>query len=452
MKFLESINERIKKTNNLIKSDITVTDELLGPDKNLPYILKDFLYSNEGFDFSKINDVENCFFEIELFKFSKEEYGIEKDLFGRWDFNTSLYHNFNYHLMGFDYRIEVSRKEDVIENNSILRDLRQLNVADAVVIDLEFFEFPQWDKQFDVSRKICNIDFDNINHTELRDYFKDNFLHVEKEKIHLKIIKGNNKNGEIIYLPLYIGLGTNEPFGLAIKKEGDKSRWYKLSLDSDLPYIERGEIKESFHSNDTLESILSDSFLIDNDNSWDQKSRTMVMTAINNNYQNTEERNNNLLKGHIKFDYKSINNKVSIEKPISRLEPYYDKKNVERMKVWEEYINGKDIFLEIKSLLKKSQEEYEAFFELCNCPYKIISEIGTKKVVDLIGRKYNKILKTQDYNMLPDCVRHGNVNTIAGDLYKLGIDSSRNRVSSLLIQLLIKTGRFKQHLDGSFKV
>ncbi|WP_204373318.1 hypothetical protein, partial [Serratia marcescens] len=83
---------------------------------------------------------------------------------------------------------------------------------------------------------------------------------------------------------------------------------------------------------------------------------------------------------------------------------------------------------------------------------KIISEIGTKKVVELIGRKYNKILKTQDYNMLPDCVRHGNVNTIAGDLYKLGIDSSRNRVSSLLIQLLIKTGRFKQHLDGSFKV
>ncbi|MGQ6471259.1 hypothetical protein ACUNEK_25995, partial [Serratia sp. IR-2025] len=87
-----------------------MTDELLGPDKNLPYILKDFLYSNEGFDFSKINDVENCFFEIELFKFRKEEYGIEKDLFGRWDFNTSLYHNFNYHLMGFDYRIEVSRK------------------------------------------------------------------------------------------------------------------------------------------------------------------------------------------------------------------------------------------------------------------------------------------------------------------------------------------------------
>ncbi|MGQ6529850.1 hypothetical protein ACUNEN_18355, partial [Serratia sp. IR-2025] len=155
---------------------------------------------------------------------------------------------------------------------------------------------------------------------------------------------------------------------------------------------------------------------------------------------------------HIKFDYKSINNKVSIEKPVSRLEPYYDKKNVDRMKVWEEYINGKDIFSEIKALLKKSQEEYEAFFELYNCPYKIISEIGTKKVVELIGRKYNKILKTQDYNMLPDCVRHGNVNTIAGDLYKLGIDSSRNRVSSLLIQLLIETDRFKQHLDGSFKV
>ncbi|EEV7639086.1 hypothetical protein EIC40_20580, partial [Escherichia coli] len=109
-------------------------------------------------------------------------------------------------------------------------------------------------------------------------------------------------------------------------------------------------------------------------------------------------------------------------------------------------------FLELNELLEKSQEEYEIFFELFNCPYKIISEIGTKKVVELIGRKYKKILKTQDLKMLPNCIEHGNINTVAGDLYMLGIDSNRNRVSSLLIQLLILTGRFEQHLDGNFKV
>lgn len=54
--------------------------------------------------------------------------------------------------------------------------------------------------------------------------------------------------------------------------------------------------------------------------------------------------------------------------------------------------------------------------------------------------------------MLPNCIEHGNINTVAGDLYMLGIDSNRNRVSSLLIQLLILTGRFEQHLDGNFKV
>ncbi|HFD3139459.1 TPA: hypothetical protein ACF21K_004414 [Escherichia coli] len=452
MRFIESINERIKKTNDLIKSDVIMTDEILGPDKNLPYILKSFIYSNEKFNFSLINDVENSFFGIELFKFIKEDRGIEKDLFGRWDFRTSLYHNFNYHLMGLDYRIEVSRKESVIQNDSILNDLRQLGLKDGVVIDLEFFEFPQWDKQFDVSRKISQIDFNEINHTELRDYFKDNFLHVEKEKIHLKIIKCNQVNGKKIYLPLYVGVGTNEPFGLAIKKDGDKSRWYKLSLDSDAPYIEEGKIKILSCNNSTINNILVDSNLIDNDNSWNQKSKTMIMTAINKNHQNTEEGNNNLLKGYVKFNYKSTNNDIVIGKPISSLEPYYDKKNVVRMDIWKEYINGKDFFLELNELLEKSQEEYEIFFELFNCPYKIISEIGTKKIVELIGRKYKKILKTQDLKMLPNCIEHGNINTVAGDLYMLGIDSNRNRVSSLLIQLLILTGRFEQHLDGNFKV
>jgi len=452
MKFIESINERIKKTNDLIKSDVIMTDELLGPDKNLPYVLKSFIYSNEKFDFSLINDVEKCFFEIELFKFIKEEHGIEKNLFGRWDFRTSLYHNFNYHLMGLDYRIEVSRKEAEIKNDSILNDLKQLGLKDAVVIDLEFFEFPQWDKQFDISRKIRKIDFSQINHTELRDYFKDNFLHVEKEKIHLKIIKCNNINGKKIYLPLYVGLGTNEPFGLAIKKEGDKSRWYKLSLDSDVPYIEKGKIKTLSHDNNTIDNILSDSILIENDNSWNQESKTMIMTAINKNHQNTEEGNNNLLKGYVKFNYKATSNEIVIEKPVSSLEPYYDKTNVERMDIWKEYINGKSLFSEINELLQKSQEKYEIFFELFNCPYKIISEIGTRKVVELIGRKYNKILKVQDLQMLPNCVKHGNINTVAGDLYMLGVDSNRNRVSSLLIQLLILTDRFEQHLDGNFKV
>lgn len=159
MNFIESINERIKKANDLIKSDVIMTNEILGPDKNPPYTLKSIIYSNEKFNFPLINNMENCFFEIELFKFIKEERGIEKDLFGRWGFRTSLYHNFNYHLMGLDYRIEVSRREAAIQNDSILNDLRQLGLKDAVVIDLEFFEFPQWDKQFDISRKINQIDF-----------------------------------------------------------------------------------------------------------------------------------------------------------------------------------------------------------------------------------------------------------------------------------------------------
>lgn len=181
MKLKEKLEEAMRKSDSLIKSDKVMMDQVLGTDKNLPYILSNFLYSNEQFNFSLIEGLEKCFFEIELFSFDKRQLGIEKSLFGRWDFNSSMYHNFNYYLMGLDYRIEVSRKEEKIHNPNIEKDLKQLNLKDAIIVDLEFFEFPQWERQFDVSQKIKEIDFDKIKHDELRDYVKENLLHIEKK-------------------------------------------------------------------------------------------------------------------------------------------------------------------------------------------------------------------------------------------------------------------------------
>ncbi|HIF5649050.1 TPA: hypothetical protein ACX3DX_001196 [Vibrio parahaemolyticus] len=157
-----------------------------------------------------------------------------------------------------------------------------------------------------------------------------------------------------------------------------------------------------------------------------------------------------MLNGYIEYSYSTKDKYLTLDKPISKVQPYYEKNNVTRIDIWKEYLKGKDLFEELKYLLSKSQKEYEKFFELFNCPYKIISELGTEKVVDLIGAKYNKILTEQEFSMLVDCVKWGNVNTISGDLYKLGIDSNRNRISSLLIQALLSTGRFKEHVDGDF--
>ncbi len=451
MKLKEKLEEAMRKSDSLIKSDKVMMDQVLGTDKNLPYILSNFLYSNEQFNFSLIEDLEKCFFEIELFSFEKRQLGIEKSLFGRWDFNSSMYHNFNYYLMGLDYRIEVSRKEEKIHNPNIEKDLKQLNLKDAIIVDLEFFEFPQWERQFDVSQKIKEIDFYKIKHDELRDYVKENLLHIEKEKIHLKIVKCKDQEDKNIYLPLYIGLGTNEPFGLGLKNKGDKSRWYKLSLDAAEPYLEEGKIKVISKESQVIYSTLTDNCqIIINDNSWNPKSNTVIATVVNTSCQNAKKSGNDLLNGYIEYSYSTKDKDLTLDKPISKVQPYYEKNNVTRIDIWKEYLKGKDLFEELKYLLSKSQKEYEKFFELFNCPYKIISELGTEKVVDLIGAKYNKILTEQEFSMLVDCVKWGNVNTISGDLYKLGIDSNRNRISSLLIQALLSTGRFKEHVDGDF--
>lgn len=451
MNFIEKLEEAIKRRDCLIKSDKIMMDQELGRDKNLPYILSNFLYSNNQFDFSSINDIEKCFFEIELFSFDKKQHGIEEGLFGTWHFNSSTYHNFNYYLMGLDYRIEVSRKEGGINNKKINKDLKQLGLKNASIIDLEFFEFPQWEQQFDASQKLKNIDLDKFNYRDFRDFVRKNLLHIEKEKIHLKIIKCKNQQDSDIYLPLYIGFGTNEPFGLAIKNNGEKSRWYKLSLDAENPYLEEGKIKVSSKDVKVMNHIISGgNQVIINDNSWNAKAKTVIATIVNTSSKNTQDSDNDLLSGFIEYDYTIKEKRFVIGNPISKVEPCYDKKNVVRIDIWKEYLHGKDIFEELNSILNKSQEEYEKFFEIYNCPYKIISELGTKKVVNLIGAKCNKVLTKQEFSMLDNCIKWGNVNTIAGDLYKLGCDSNRNRISSLLIQLLLATGRFKQHLDGNF--
>lgn len=417
---------------------------VLNPDKDLPTILYQFLYSNKKFDFSLINDIEKYFFTNNLFSFEKKLFGIEKNLFGRWDFNSSISPN----LMGLDYRIEVSRKEE-IPDSAIKEDLKQLNLKEAVIVDLEFFEFAQWAMQFDISQKLITLDRDSIKFNELRDYIKENALHIEKEKIHLKIIKCKNKNGKDIYLPLYIALGTNEPFGLAPKQEGHKPRWYKLSLDTEEPYLEEGKIKILSTDKKIINQIVSNDKveLIENDNSCDAKTKTF--TVINRSCKNIQSSHNDLLQGYIKYNYSIKDNAPVIKEPISIIEPYYNKENVRRIDIWRQYIDKKYIFDELIFLLNKSQEEYENFFELFNSPYRTISQLGTIKTVELIQRKYKKILTDQESDMLNACVAANNINTIAGDLYKLGIDSNRNRISSLLIQVLLLTGRFKQHLDGN---
>jgi hypothetical protein len=447
--FNDLIDKTMKKTDDLISSDRIMLEQLLNEDKKFPYILRDYFFSNEKFDFSLINDTENCFFKINLFSFEKKSYGIEKDLFGRWDFNSSLYHNINYMLMDADYRIEVTRKEERVENKDILKDLRGLGLKDEIVIDLEFFEFSQWERQYDISQKIKTVDFYKFNHSDFRDYLKENLLHVEKEKIHLKIIKCKTRDGREIYLPLYIGLGTNEPFGLAIKNKDSKHRWYKLSLDDKKPYLEEGKISVvSTDESVILKTLSGCDNLILNDNSWDSRTKTVIATAINSNCENERERDNGLLRGFVRFSYFEKDRELVLGKPISQINPYYDKKEVVRLDMWKEYLGDKDLFQELDFLLSKSQMEYERFFELYNCPYKIVSELGTEKTVELISAKFKKILSTQDFLRLLNCVKWGNVNVIAGDLYKLGADSTRNRISSLLVQLLLSTGRFKKHVDG----
>jgi hypothetical protein len=431
---IEKFKEHFKKSEKSRDADAALLDDILKKDKDFPVALYDYYISNKTYSecFKGFSDIYNCFINTEIFNFEKKSSGIEKNLFGLWKFQPNIYKNLKHQFFG-DIRIEVSRKESNVTDKSIVDDLKALNIVDYKIVDIEFFEFSDWESQFDLSNKIRDSIFIINDHTELRDYIKQNKLHLEKEKIHCKFIVGKKSDKDII-LPLYIGIGTNEAYGLQLKVGDDKNRWFKLTLDIEKPYIEKAYLKTKETDKNKIENLLKryEWTGVTNDDSWDDKS--VICTIINTSELDYRKEKNDALICFLKCKTKNGHP----TEPIAIVSPEYNKEYVNRLDLWKEYISGqKCLNTYLFNLLEQSQNNYQCFFYMYNCPYRIISGLGTEKVARAVSLKYKKILSDGDFSLLANCVEWNNINTIAGDIHRLGIDSERNRISSLLFTYLL---------------
>lgn len=447
MEYIKKFKENLIKNENSIKEDVNLLNDILGSDKNFPSVLCDYYLSNESYSecFARFDNIKKCFISSDIFRFEKKLHGIEKDLYGLWTFQPGIYKHLKHAFFG-DIRVEVARKVNSVTNQCVINDLKELNITDYNIVDIEFFEFSDWETQFDLSEKIKESKFKISNHRELSDYIKDNKLHLEKEKIHCKFIVGKNMGNKII-LPLYFGIGTNEAYGLQLKVGDDKNRWFKLALDIDYPYIEKAYIKTVETDRKKVKNILDRYafFGLTNEDTWSNGS--VVCTIINKSSLDYKREKNNALICFLKCNV--VNGSPS--KPIAIVSPEYKKEQVNRIEIWRNYISGeKSVNAYLFELLEKSQKEYQSFFHMYNCPYRIISGLGTEKVARAIGLKYKKILSFNDYEKLSKCVDWNNINAIAGDIYKLGIDSERNRISSLIFTFLLKENRFDEIIDNEY--
>ncbi|MGR5382191.1 hypothetical protein [Vibrio harveyi] len=445
MKYITEFKDRMVKSENLIKEDAHLLEQLLGADKSFVNSLYDYYLSNDTFTecFKDFADLENCFTGTDIFRFEENKEGIEKNLYGSWIFQPGIYNHLKHRFFG-DIRIEVSRKEESVKNEKVIADLEHLNIKNYKIVDIEFFEFSDWDNQFDLSQKIKDSKLKIKDHKEFRDFIKHNHLHLEKEKIHFKFVVGVKDNKKVT-LPLYIGIGTNEAYGLQIKMGQDKNRWFKLALDIDNPYKEEAYIKTVSTDKNMIKNLLDkqDWFCVTNEDSW--SNGTVICTVINRAHIDYKERDNQALICFLKCNVAN----GAPSNPVAIVSPEYKNEQVSRFDIWscflrESYSVNEYLF----DLIEKSQKDYQCFFELYNCPYRIISSFGTNKIAKVIGLKYEKILTFSDFSMIAKCVEWDNINTIAGDIYKLGIDSERNRISSLIVAFLLHNNQFNSIIDG----
>jgi len=441
---LSSLRAVLEKSKENVSDDKNLLTDMLGSDCNFPIILKDYFFSNETFDFKKIGNVNKCFFETEIFKSCKTYLGLNSGLHCVWEFNSFLYKNIDVDLLslgGTDYNIEVSRREYDVDNEEVRSGLLELGLKDFSVIDFEFFEVARWGSQYDASgyMKAIGKALDNINYAGLRDFIKEERLHVEKEKVHFKVVRAKNKSDNIVYLPLYVGLGTNEGHGLAKKNENNKKRWFKLSLDSKVSYLEYGCLDYNGVSQRDFDSFDIDSSLfIMHEDTFSKEDGSFIYTLVCLDKKINED----FFKCFLKVPHAFASSALTSSQ-CKVVEPEFRKEVLNRIDFWRDFLRENSIENYIFNLMCCMQRKYGPFSSILNCPYKIISEVGKDKILSHVRSKYKKILNQWEFDLLEKRVEEGDIRVLASDFYMLGIDSERNKILTLLIQALIKSGRFE---------
>lgn len=427
-KALEETLARIKEDKNFVKSLYGDNYHRLGQLES--YLigsrsLMDFISDKANLDLL-MNDTDI------LGKSSKEtkkaEYHYEKNTVGCFLLSSPK-------TEMFTHRVDVVKSKKIIPRD-FKDELSSLDFDAKHLVDIEFFDFIPPDKLL-LNSKHVKYFCDNLSLSNKETYkaIKDEGIFWDKEKIHLIYAVGDFK-GEKRYLPAYIGIGSNEPYGLKIKGERGKQRFYRFDLLSKVPFKEQGIVFDDKVPEKDFFARAKEGNLTYIEDTWNNKDVMVFMLSdCSSDYDPHYDADR--FKGFARYKCdvdskypldprpKIYLGEVKTDFDISLL----DRKQVVSNMLNQNWNNSSDFLL----LLEEKLNGYDEFFSLHNSPEKMVKELGVDSI-------YNHLV---DHNALDSF--YINADNLASDLATVMSQGCfRLRASSLVAGCYSLSGKLDE--------
>ena len=309
--------------------------------------------------------------------------------------------------------------------------LEQQNFFPHCLVDLEFFEYPHYSND---TYFRGNSDILKELHKALRpnqeisqQYRKDQKtgLYREMEKIHLLFAVGLTKGNKTSILPVYIGIGTNEPYGLPTEGPSGPRRFIKYKIFEAPFAIERGTINQTLQGDPKFPKDAEATEM-----TRGPDGRIVSVTDNSQGYDETYDESR--FKGFFRIHGKKIYRLEPgyIYCPINQTEYLHKALNTGEQTIGTNPIirTTSDLF----QLVSDAIREYERFAMLAFDPEYMVRQ----KTIDKIWKKRNKILPTGT------CL---NAMNLASDLYALGVEPwERLKFACIVFGAYAQTGKLDE--------
>lgn len=341
--------------------------------------------------------------------------------------------------IGVDRIPEVTKK--------LFKDQR-LEIIDYV--DFEIFEYPFLTSAFDRSKQLAELGdaIDPIEYSVVRSIITEERLHLEKEKIHFKFIKCNNGHATL-FVPTYIGVGTNIPLGITISGESGKTRWKKISLENDVPFKESYVLKTNKHK--SVREVLRqrrygllDFCIIDS--TLNMKESTVIVYGLKKDNANTSER---ILEGFYKYKITTDKNgNIIFKRPVGEVSISLDYEKINAATYINGFSSNKNLIAKFHGISEEIDTEYNTYFDIQFNPYNILKTHGKSIIHTVLADKMNSTHTSGEAQELINAIIENNTHVIAEDIMRPGISSERLVFANLILGLMLKTDKFLEILES----
>jgi len=396
--------------------------------------MRDFLFVNNGQDMLLRKDEPSMI--------RKEHYN-EKQLFCSYYFQDIHDLAINESTMNVD--ILCSRNEIPPALKSALEN--QGFFADSL-IDFETLEFPHYENEsyygaHQESVAKLGKSLDRKNKDIAKEFRKSNTrLYRDVEKFHAVFAAGKRKKGETEFIPVYIGFGTNQPYGLSFDGKLGKSRFMKWRFNSEKSGFERGILEEREISPEEFRKRFSEMTSYDIFWGEDYVLKNLIDENPNQRYETFDNISfdSERFLGFFKIAGKEKDKKLSLITPAFKFSP------VSQNDYFSAALNGRALGIpvlrnvnDIFNILNDNLEAYEEFSSLMYDPGYVVKRFGMDESFRAICTK----LGGSDFY-------YTHASNIASDAYFMGTESyERLKISSLIIGNYIKSGKFMELLKAT---